>query len=312
MPTPCKSLARIATYDVITCGYLMMIALLATLFAERVAQWWWYPLTHGVVVGALLVFLVTIPVQPSGWVLFIRCWYPAFFIPPIFRELAAIVHPINPVDVDPQLIALDLALFGVHPTVWLEQFMTPWLTEYLQLAYVTFYFLPFWLAIPLYRQRRFRDFRLALCALLLSYYGPYLLYFLTPARGPRFYLAAQQTVPLSGLWLTDILQNTLDALEGIQRDAFPSGHTALAIVVLVLAAKYRRQQWYPLLVIVMSLVVSTVYLRYHYVVDVLAGIVLAAGNLGFTFWLYRQNVLVSPREVWVGSPVVETATEPPS
>jgi membrane-associated phospholipid phosphatase len=219
----------------------------------------------------------------------VRWWYPALLIPFIFSELPHLVHPINSVDIDAQLMAIDYALLGVHPTVWFEHFTMPWVTEYMQLAYVTFYFLPFILCAPLYRQGQFLAFRVSLCALLLSYYISYLLYFLTPARGPRFYLAEYHTLPLTGLWLTTPLQGILDALEGVQRDAFPSGHTAIAIIVLAMAARYQRRLFYPLLGITVSLMISTVYLRYHYVIDVIAGVLLAVWCLGVTFWLYREH-----------------------
>jgi membrane-associated phospholipid phosphatase len=246
-------------------------------------------LSHSIVIVILGTFLLRLPASPPGWLLFLRYWYPAFLIPPIFRELEYLVHPIHPVDIDPQLIAIDLAIFGVHPTVWLEQVTFPWLTEYLQLAYISYYFIPFIVAAPLYRQRQLRAFRALLCALMLGYLGSYLLYFLTPARGPRFYLAMQQKIPLEGLAFTSLLQHTLDALEGVQRDAFPSGHTAVALIALGMAARYRPQQVYPLCIAVMSLIVSTVYLRYHYVIDVLAGIIFAGACLGITFCLYRQD-----------------------
>src|SRR5207245_8291738 len=77
--------------------------------------------------------------------------------------------------------------------------------------------------------------------------------------------------------------------EAIQRAAFPSGHTAIAIVVLAMAARYQRRLLYPLLGMTVSLVVSTVYLRYHYVIDVIAGLLLAGLCLGVTFWLYREH-----------------------
>ena len=86
----------------------------------------------------------------------------------------------------------------------------------------------------------------------------------------------------------------MDALEGIQWDAFPSGHTAIAIIVLAMAARYQRRLFYPLLVITVSLMISTVYLRYHYVIDVIAGVLLAVWCLGVTFWLYREHGERSP------------------
>ena len=48
-------------------------------------------------------------------------------------------------------------------------------------------------------------------------------------------------------------------------------------------------RFYPLLGVTVSLVVSTVYLRYHYVIDVIAGVLLAMVCLGVTCWLYREQ-----------------------
>jgi membrane-associated phospholipid phosphatase len=280
--------ARIVAFDVLTGGYLVSIGLLATVFAARLTHWWWYPLSHALLVLALGLFLRHLPPTPSGWVRFVRWWYPVFLIPLIFTELQWLVHPINPVDIDPQLIAIDYALFGVHPTLWLERFTVPWLTEYMQLAYMAFYGLPLVLCVPLYRQGRWPAFRVSMCAMLLGYYGSYWLYFLTPARGPRFYLAADQTIPLTGLWLTTPMRTAINTLEGVQRDAFPSGHTAIALIILVMAGRYQPRLFYPLLVVTVSLMVSTVYLRYHYVIDVVAGVLLAAVCLGVTFRICRE------------------------
>jgi membrane-associated phospholipid phosphatase len=81
-----------------------------------------------------------------------------------------------------------------------------------------------------------------------------------------------QTGPVT-LWI----RSTLDGLEQNKTDAFPSGHTAVALVSLLYAWKYREKVLFWILVpAVSALIVSTVYLRYHYVVDVIAGILLAA------------------------------------
>ena len=97
---PAKPLSRVAVLDVITCGYLVIIGLLATAFAERIPQWWRYPLAHAMLVLALGIFLLKLPFIPTGWVRFVRWWYPALLIPFIFNELQYLVHSINPVDID--------------------------------------------------------------------------------------------------------------------------------------------------------------------------------------------------------------------
>ena len=49
------------------------------------------------------------------------------------------------------------------------------------------------------------------------------------------------------------------------------------------------RRFYPLVVVSVSLVVSTVYLCYYYVIDVIAGVLLAVLCLGVMFWLYREH-----------------------
>jgi membrane-associated phospholipid phosphatase len=80
------------------------------------------------------------------------------------------------------------------------------------------------------------------------------------------------------------IQEVLNMIEGVKRDAFPSGHTAIALTVLYLAFRYVRKLGWIWLTPVILLVVATVYCRYHYVVDVIGGIILtivtlAAGEL---------------------------------
>jgi len=75
---------------------------------------------------------------------------------------------------------------------------------------------------------------------------------------------------------------------------FPSGHTAIALTVLILSYKYARNIFRVLLVPVALLIFATVYCRYHYVVDVMGGMVLtvvtfAVGEVYYKFWMRQDN-----------------------
>jgi membrane-associated phospholipid phosphatase len=264
--------------DVVTLAYLICLTALVLLFHRRVEHAWIYPLVH-LLWGAEILFLIrkaaARPVRP--WIQ-ARNWYHVLSIPMAFRELHYLVHPINPVDMDPILIQWDHALLGVHPTVWLERWTTPWLTEFLQVVYTSFYFLPIILGILLWRARDMEGFQATLVGVVTTFYVSYLAYFAFPALGPRFELAALQGGELEGIWLTHWLRGGLDSLELIQRDAFPSGHVGVSLMVLYCARRYRPGAFLPYLVVVSCLVVSTVYLRYHYVVDVLSGVILALAS----------------------------------
>ncbi len=262
--------------DAVTLGYLGCVALLALLFHERVEHAWIYPIVHLAWAGGILGLIWKARKCPrTPWVQ-ARNWYHVLSIPLAFRELHYLVHPINPTDLDPLLAQWDWYLCGgVHPTVWLEQWMHPWLTEYLQVVYSTFYFLPIVLGAILWKRRDYHGFHVALVAVVTAFYLSYLGYMAFPALGPRFELASLQQQEMRGIWLTSWLRSTLDRLELIQRDAFPSGHVGVSLLVLYFSRWLGAIAFVPFLIVVGSLTFSTVYLRYHYVVDVIAGVILA-------------------------------------
>jgi membrane-associated phospholipid phosphatase len=207
---------------------------------------------------------------------FINDFSPILFIILIYQSLGGLSQYLRP-DVDPQLIRLDFLLFGVHPTVWMERWIVPWLTGVLSVAYLSYFFLPARLVHTLYLKNSGRDFDLAVFVLLLGWYLSFIGYMLFPAIGPRYTLAHLQSVPLSGGFIADFVSHLINLVEGNQRDCMPSGHVAIALLVLFLSYRYARLLFYLFCPIVGALILSTVYLRYHYVIDLFAGAALAAG-----------------------------------
>lgn len=201
--------------------------------------------------------------------------FPTVSILLIFDSLGRLVHFINPNDIDPFLIKLDYLLFSGHPTIMLEKVNFPVLTDALQLAYISYYFLPIALGIALKKKRLSEAFDFSIFLIMLCFYLSYIGYMLTPAIGPRFTLAHLQGSEMRGLLVAAPIQHLLNGIEGIKRDAFPSGHTGIALTVLYLAWRFERRLFRWFLPFVIALIISTVYLRYHYVVDVIAGVALA-------------------------------------
>lgn len=206
-----------------------------------------------------------------------RVFAPIVIVAIIFNSLGDLITGIRPLYYDDFLIRIDHALFGVHPTVWMERFNNPLLTGLLQAAYISYYGMPIALALALYFRENKNAFNSAVFAILLCFYLSYIGYLLVPAIGPRFTLSHIQTADLRADPATLWIRQALDGLEHNKTDAFPSGHTAVALVTLVYSWKYREKVLFRILVpAVSALIISTVYLRYHYVVDVIAGVLLAA------------------------------------
>ncbi len=194
----------------------------------------------------------------------------------IFFEHHHLVTLINPHDVDELLIQVDRYLFlGNDPTILFESVTYPVITEFLQIIYTSYYFLPLSLIFLLYFKGRKSDFHTVTPTIMLGLYICYLGYYISPAIGPRFTLDHLQSFPLSGFFSYDFIRTTIDTFEGITRDCCPSGHTLVSVLTAMLAYKYYRPVFRAFSIWASLIVISTVYLRYHYVIDVIAGLIIA-------------------------------------
>jgi membrane-associated phospholipid phosphatase len=208
---------------------------------------------------------------------------PVLIVPVLFDSLGDMIPWLRSGSFDDLLIAIDHALFlGHHPTILLERFIHPFLTTVLQFAYVSYYPMATVLGIVLLSRGKLDAFNEAVFGIILCYYLSYIGYLLVPAVGPRYTLAHLQTADLQAGPLVIAIQETLNRLENTKTDAFPSGHTSIALMTLYYARVMQERVLTAVLIpVVTGLVVSTVYLRYHYVIDVLAGI----GLTGLTVWV---------------------------
>jgi len=214
----------------------------------------------------------------------------------VFNSLGGLIASMHTTTCDALLIAVDQAIFGVHPTVWMERLISPALSVLLQFAYTSYYFIPLSLGIVLIARGRFGAFDEVLFGILLCFYLSYVGYLLFPAIGPRFTLSHLQTQGLQLPPFMETIQATLNALEKNKTDAFPSGHTAVALMSLYYAWKEREKKLFAVLLpVVTGLIFATVYLRYHYVIDVLAGIALTGLTIALAPGLRRLLSMATGR-----------------
>ena len=92
-----------------------------------------------------------------------------------------------------------------------------------------------------------------------------------PVEGPRFNISALHSLKLEGPFFTKIAQGVVD-IAGMHGGCMPSSHVAVALVVLIFSYRYHRTLFFILFPIIITLFVATVYGRFHYISDVLAGL----------------------------------------
>ena len=201
---------------------------------------------------------------------------------------------------DDMVLDFEQYIFGVQPTLWIEKYTTPWLTEWMMFSYVIY--------VPLYP---------ILCWIIYYKHGeaPMEEYFFTlgftnilcdvgfilfPVASPMYWIRDLYTVPLDGyVWasLGEFMRSNLHYAGG----SIPSPHAAAATIMWVMAYRYHRPTFWVITPIILSLYVSTFYGRYHYLTDAVVGVAVAGLALLLVPFLVRAWNTVVQRRTTAGS-----------
>ncbi len=212
----------------------------------------------------------------TGWKRLVGLLYPIAFLFLSFETFFMILPYFNENRYDAFLIRSDLALFGVNPTVWIEQWVRPWLTEVMYICYFLYFPMPLVAAIIFFRGKRWHELEHAFFNLFFCYFGAYIAYFFVPATGPRFNLNHLQTVSLNGIFFTDPIRRLIDFLEPNLFDVFPSVHTCIVLTTMIISYRASKKLFYIYIPLTIGILISLIYCRYHYAIDVIAGACWAA------------------------------------
>jgi membrane-associated phospholipid phosphatase len=268
-----------------------LLSLVCLILHARIPDWRMIVLANIAAAVVACVLALASRATDSKLLEYVHDWAAFAMVVFTYKQIYFMIGPIHDGrDYDNLLMAIDHTLFRANPTQWLARFSNPILTEILQTAYSLFYVFFIAVGLELYLERdrlQFRRFRFTVVyGFLLSYVG----YFFLPAAGPRFTLHdfSKIETELPGLLFTPSLRwfvnywesipsgvSNVVALASAQRDVFPSGHTMMTLVAVILAYRFRLKVRPYVLGMGMLLIIATVYLRYHYVIDVVAGALLA-------------------------------------
>jgi membrane-associated phospholipid phosphatase len=206
----------------------------------------------------------------------LRDFLPFVAIVLLYETLHDLTPILRPHTVDEALAAIDRHLFGRDLAVWMTGFASPWLTRVMVFCYASYFFAPPLLGGLIYLAAQRAVFRRLMLGLSLTTLLGFLGYLAVPAVGPYIHQAARFAGRLPGATAgTHYVISAIDAGKGAARDCFPSLHTAHTTVVLLAAAAFRRRLFWLYLPIALGLYVSTIYLRMHYFIDIVAGFAVA-------------------------------------
>jgi len=175
---------------------------------------------------------------------------------------------------DESVLRWEHALFGVQPTLWLERFISMPLTEWMFFSYAVYFVIYPGLGVLIFFRRGERAAEDYLLTLGLSNVLCDLGFLLYPVAGPMASIGGQYSVPLDGhvwAWVGEYIRSHWQFVGG----TIPSPHCANATVMWMMAFRYHRPTFWALAPVILSLYISTVYCRYHYLTDSVLGVAAA-------------------------------------
>lgn len=201
-----------------------------------------------------------------------------------FLELQWILPAASGRPLDADLHALDLRVFGVEPAEAWDRFVRPATTEWFAFFYYGYFFLVAAHVLPALFFGKNQRFLITFgFGFLWLYCIGHVVYTIVPAYGPYAYLEFHHPLD-GGLWWP-LVKRTVASVDGVARtDVFPSLHTAGPAFLTLYALLRRgrapfRYTWLPLAFSATQIILATMFLRWHYLIDVCAGLVLAISGI---------------------------------
>ncbi len=258
--------------------FLLYVALSGTLilaFGWRLSPALWLGLTLAhLAIIAIGLRWSSRPLSGPSVTGFFRDAYPALFVTFLYWELRYLAQLFSDGYHDPLILRLEEALFGEQLAVtFSERLPSLWLSELLHFCYSLYWVLLPLAGAALYLRGRLRGFRELVYVELVVFCACYLVFIFFPVAGPFYQFPEIGGELASGPFYR--LVHWVLADGGSKGAAFPSSHVAVAVAIVLVSWRHDRAVSVVAAPLVIGLTIGTVYGRFHYGIDALAGVVVA-------------------------------------
>jgi membrane-associated phospholipid phosphatase len=285
--------------DTICLAFLQIYTLINLVFWNRIEAWVLNIALNCIITVAIFILAYYAETKNSKFLTALHRWYLYGLVFYIYRQSSFLGNPIHGRDYDIIFITIDHWIFGGDPTIWMFQFSHPIITELLQIAYFSYYFLIIIVGLEVMLRKTVNDMDYTAFIIAYGFLLSYVGYLTLPAVGPRFTLHDfhHLSQELPGLLFTEPMRAFLNAAENtsytvvnpaatVHRNVFPSGHTEITLILVYLCYRYALKVKTGVIITVALLIIATVYLRYHYVIDLVAGAATALFAIVTAEWIY--------------------------
>jgi membrane-associated phospholipid phosphatase len=268
--------------DVITALYLIITGVYVIFGFFKIEYALFHLLFRAGILALIFLFIIADQQLNKPFFRFLRNFYPLGLFAFFYAETDSLNNLIFSHNLDQYIVNLEETLFGGQPSIWFYQYFPwNWFNELMNAAYFSFYLLIFILCFWIYRNNE-SEGKFSIFIICSSFYIYYILFILFPVAGPQFHFDPPYNKIPDAYIFRDIMK-FIDSVGERPTAAFPSSHVGIVCILWYLAFKYAKPllKWY--IPIGIALFFSTVYIKAHYVIDVIAGI-LSAPTI---YWMSR-------------------------
>lgn len=250
----------------------------------------------------ILFFLAAVPVLTllGSYKGMARSWLPFVSILLSYEALAGIVGSYAASKAVFSLYPIDRFLWGFNVTGWVQStFSSPLMTQVTSFFYTLHFPLIVITSATLWYFRR-ELFGRYTVAMIITSYAALVTFILLPTSPPWYVGAAVNLYQSNGASvLPNAVSSAISLIESDQFAAFPSLHTAYAIIFSYFMIKLDRRLAFVAVPVTSAILFSTIYLGQHYLLDLIGG---ACYALIPCFLVERFNLSI------LGRPHKESAT----
>ena len=214
----------------------------------------------------------------------VRFMYTGVLFSLFYRTTGGMMFLIFDQFLDYQLIWLEQAMYGLSPTLYIDQYLlNPIVIEVVSFCYFCYYVMIPGFLFTLLIRKDYEVLKHVITTAALIYFSSFLMFFLYPIEGPRWHFAGQYVNQIDGYLFRYLVEVVIDN-GAVRGGCMPSSHTAIAIMIMMYCFKHYPVWGRILLPIVIGLSLGTFWGRFHYVTDVYVGIA-----IGFGAYYLMQN-----------------------
>ena len=276
---------QIKKIDILFFCYVLITTILLLLSWSKIDNFFLLFFTRGFLISFAFALIYADAKKKSKIINLLRNCYPIIFSMLFYTE-TVFYNKLFFNNLDKYLIDLDQFLFGFQPSIQFSSYLSnPLFSELMYIGYFSLYILIIGFVFIAYFKLKNETeellFKLAASMLLF-----YLFFCFFPAAGPQFYFSSpDKNVPTA--FVFDKIMHFIQNAEQ-PTGAFPSSHIGLSLIILVLLRKKAVTFFKVAVPFVILLILSTVYIKAHYAIDAIAGVLYVLIILFLANLLYKK------------------------